>query len=119
MPAPNAASCADDCLLVYITVPDRAAAESISQALVSERLAACANIVDSVTSLYWWQGVLEGSSECVCILKTTRDRYGALEVRARELHAYDVPCIVALPIVCGNADFFDWIRAETRPRAMA
>lgn len=104
------------CLLVYITMPDKASAVPYCEALVQERLAACANILAGATSVYWWQGALEHGDECVCILKTTRDRYPAFFARAKETHPYEVPCIVAWPLEEGNSDFLNWIHNETTPR---
>ncbi len=102
----------DDCLLVYMTAPDKASAAACCETLVRERLAACANILDGVSSIYWWKGKLETADEIVCILKTTRNRFPAFTARARELHSYETPCIVALPLTDGYPDFLNWIRAE-------
>ena len=104
------------CLLAYITMPDRESDLAYCETLVRERLAACANILDGATSVYWWQGALETGGECVCILKTTRERYPAFFARAKETHPYDVPCIVAFSLETGNEDFFAWLRSETMPR---
>ena len=104
------------CLLVYITMPDMAAAETFCTTLVHERLAACANILPGATSIYWWQEALETAQEVVCVFKTTREHFPAFEGRAKELHPYDVPCIVAWPLERGNKEFLDWIGAETSPR---
>ena len=102
-----------DRLLVYMTAPDKESAASWCETLVAERLAACANIMDGVSSIYWWQGKLERASETVCVLKTTRGRFPALMARAKALHSYETPCIVALPLTDGLPDFFNWIATET------
>ena len=104
------------CLFVYITMPDKASALSYCETLVRERFVACANILDGATSVYWWQDTLESGTECVCILKTTRERYPAFLARAKETHPYEVPCIVAWPIAAGNEDFLSWIYSETMSR---
>lgn len=104
----------EDALFVYMTAPDQTAARTLAAALIRERLASCANIFDGMESFYWWRGELKQASESVCILKTTANRYAALEKRAVELHPYEVPCIVALPISCGHAPFLRWIAEETR-----
>lgn len=104
------------CLLAYITMPDKDSAAAYCETLVRERLAACANILDGVASVYWWRDNLEKANECVCVLKTTRERYPAFFARAKEMHPYEVPCIVAWPLEQGNADFFRWIGTETAPR---
>jgi periplasmic divalent cation tolerance protein len=101
-------------LAVYITAPNRDTACSLARTLVHERLAACANILEHAESLYWWQGEVQEAKESICIFKTTSADYPALEKRARELHPYEVPCIVALPVAHGHAPFLQWIAAETR-----
>jgi len=101
-------------LLVYITAPDLEWARNLAGALVGERLCACANILDGMESWYWWQGELESARESVVICKTTQEAYPALEKRALEIHPYDTPCIVALPLVQGYAPFMQWIADETR-----
>ena len=101
------------CLLVYVIMPDKDSAEAFGKSLVRERLAACVNILSGATSIYWWQTALETAEETVCLFKTTRERFPAFEARARALHPYDVPCIVAWPLEQGNKEFFDWVHAET------
>jgi periplasmic divalent cation tolerance protein len=102
-----------DAVLVYVTVGDSDAALSIARALVDERLAASANIIGGVHSIYRWQGAVEAADEAVLVLKTRRAHLEALTARVRALHAYDCPCVVALPIVGGNPAYLDWIAAET------
>ena len=104
----------EDALFVYMTAPDRETARKLADILVGERLAACANILDGMESLYWWQGKIQRAVESVCIFKTTSSAYAALEQRARELHPYEVPCIVALPVPRGHAPFLRWVGEETR-----
>jgi periplasmic divalent cation tolerance protein len=101
-------------LLVYITTPNVDTSRMIGETLVREQHAACANIVDGVESCYWWQGKLETARESLCLCKTTTAAYPALETRARELHPYDIPCIVALPLTRGHALFLQWVADETK-----
>ena len=100
----------------YVTAGSREEALAIGRTVVDERLAACANVLDGMTSLYWWQGVLEQASEAVLILKTRAELVERLTMRVRELHSYDCPCVVALPIAAGNPDYLAWIAGETVPR---
>ncbi len=102
--------------LVYVTAPSLAEAESLARLAVEGRLAACANILPAMRSLYWWQGRLEGADEAVLLLKTTEALVPALTKALTEAHSYDCPCVVALPIASGNPDFLRWIEAETAPR---
>lgn len=103
-------------LLVYITVPDRETARSLGGTLVRERLAACVNIIDGMESFYWWNGQVENARECICLCKTTESAYPALEKRAKALHPYEVPCIVALPLTRGHDPFMRWLGEETSGR---
>ena len=98
----------------YVTAGSAEEARSLGRTLVEERLAACANILDGVTSLYWWQGTLEQAAESMVILKTRSELVPALTERVRQLHSYACPCVVALPISDGNSDYLDWIASETR-----
>lgn len=102
--------------LVYVTAPTLAEAESLARLAVEGRLAACANILPGMRSLYWWQGRLESADETVLLLKTTAELAPALIRALTQAHSYDCPCVVALPIATGNPDFLRWIEAETGPR---
>lgn len=99
--------------LVYVTVPDPEAARRIGRALVEQRLAACANIIGGMRSVYRWEGQIEEDSEAVLIAKTREALVPALTETVRSLHSHDVPCVVALPITGGNRAFIEWIEAET------
>ena len=98
---------------LYITVGNAEEAASIARDLLDARLIACANIIDGAKSLYRWEGKIAEESEVVMIAKTREDLVGKVIDRVRELHSYDCPCIVALPIVAGNPAFLDWIDEET------
>ena len=98
---------------VYVTTNDRAEALEIGRALVEARLAACANIIDPVTSIYWWEGAVQEGAETVLVLKTQAALVGPLTERVKALHSYSCPCVVALPIEGGNPAYLDWIARET------
>ena len=102
--------------LVYITCAHLKQARAIGRTLVRERLAACANIIDNMNSLYWWEGTVHDECETVLIAKTRRALVPALTARVRQLHSYKVPCVAALPLIGGNPGFLRWIRAETARR---
>ena len=99
--------------LIYMTASNDAEARTIARILVQERLAACVNILAGMRSVYHWEGEIQEESEIVLIAKTRRDRVPALTDRVTEIHSYDCPCVVAIPIDGGNPDFLDWIDAET------
>ncbi|OGS34830.1 MAG: hypothetical protein A2293_15665 [Elusimicrobia bacterium RIFOXYB2_FULL_49_7] len=98
---------------VYVTTKDASEAACIGRTVVSERLSACANILDSMKSFYWWKEALQEENESVLILKTTDTRLPALIERIKALHSYECPCVVALPIVAGYSGFLQWIARET------
>jgi periplasmic divalent cation tolerance protein len=106
-------------MFVYVTTADLAEARRIGRAVVDERLAACANIIENMTSIYWWQGRVQEGREAVLILKTGDERLAALASRVKELHSYDCPCIEALPIVGGFQPFLDWVAQETQVSSAA
>lgn len=99
--------------MLYITAGSRDEAKKIGRALVEARLAACANVIDGMESVYWWQGELTEDREAVLIVKTRADLVAAVTARVKALHSYTVPCVVALPILDGNPDYLDWIGQET------
>ena len=100
-------------IFIYITVPTESEAQKIATAVLSERLAACANIIPRMKSLYLWQGKIEQRGEVVLILKTQESLFRAVEARVKALHSDETPCIVALPLTAGNADFMQWLQTET------
>lgn len=104
---------AADVMMAYVTASSRAEAVMIGRALVEERLAACANVFDGMTSIYRWDGKLHDEDEAVLVLKTTAARLAALTARIKELHSYELPCVAAWPITEGNAPYLDWVRGET------
>jgi periplasmic divalent cation tolerance protein len=104
-----------DTLLVISNLPDRASADRLAQALVERRLAACVNILAPCRSVYRWQGALESAEEHPLLIKTTADRYSALEEAIRGLHPYELPEIVAVPLSAGLPEYLNWVAAETRP----
>ncbi|MBW1722220.1 MAG: divalent-cation tolerance protein CutA [Deltaproteobacteria bacterium] len=101
-------------LQVFVTVEKREEAERIAGRLLGERLAACVQIIGPVRSTYWWRGNIESSEEWLCLLKTREDLYDDLEETVRNIHSYEVPEILALPIVRGNPDYLKWLTEETR-----
>lgn len=103
--------------MLYVTCASVNDARSIARTLVGERLVACANIVDPMQSIYWWQGEVVEDSETVLVLKTAANRVPQAIARVHELHDYDLPCIVELPLARGYPAYLDWIVAEASGRA--
>lgn len=102
-----------DVCFCYMTAGSREEALKIGRALVGERLAACVNVIDGMTSVYRWQDEVQEDGEVVVIAKTRRELVPRLTERVLELHSYDCPCVVALPITGGNPAFLAWIAEET------
>ncbi|MDS4029018.1 MAG: divalent-cation tolerance protein CutA [Candidatus Contendobacter sp.] len=96
-------------LIVLCTCPDLATVERIAETVVGERLAACVNIVPGLTSIYRWENQMQRDTEFLLLIKTSPAVYPRLEARIRELHPYQVPEIIALPIQTGSAAYLDWI----------
>ncbi len=101
-------------LQIMTTTPTQDLAMRIANSLVEQQLAACVQISGPVQSVYRWQGKLETAIEWQCSIKTTADLFGAVERAIRQLHEYEVPEIVAMPIVAGAADYLRWIGEATR-----
>lgn len=99
---------------IYVTMPDEAAALVMGRTLVEERLAACANVLPRMTSVYRWQGRVEQAAEAVLIVKTIEDRLLEAIARIKAFHTYECPCIVSWKIDQGNPDYLDWIERESR-----
>jgi periplasmic divalent cation tolerance protein len=105
-------SSAPACCQVTTTFPDKMAADRAAGALVEERWAACAQVTGPVESTYRWEGKVERASEWYCHLKTTLARAPGLRLRLRQLHPYDTPEIIAVPMVDGDPDYLRWIEAS-------
>ena len=100
-------------LLVLTNLPDRAAAERLADLLVEKRLAACVNILAPCRSVYRWKNDLQHDEEYPMLIKTTAERYGALEAAIRAGHPYELPEIIALTVERGLPAYLDWVAAQT------
>jgi periplasmic divalent cation tolerance protein len=101
-------------VFVYSTFPDEASAKRVAETMVTERLAACANLFP-IASIYEWQGKLETGAEVSVFFKTRRALAEDLIAAARKLHPYTVPCFAILPVEGGSEDYLDWVRRQTAP----
>jgi periplasmic divalent cation tolerance protein len=100
--------------LIYITTGNKDEAVMIGKALISDRLAACVNIIENMYSMYMWDGKLQDDKETILIAKTTKDRVTYLIEKVNALHSYDCPCIVTLPVSDGNPAFLKWVANEVQ-----
>ena len=98
-------------MIVIMTAPNKEEAVRIVRILLDERLIACANILDPVFSLFWWQGKIEKENEVLVLMKSNRTLFKKIAKRVIELHSYDVPEILGLPVVAGSSSYLDWMKA--------
>lgn len=103
---------------VMTAVDNEEDAENIASAIVSQRLAACVQIIGPVNSTFWWNSDVQTTEEWICLIKTRADLYPEVEAVIQQVHPYDVPEVIAFPIVAGGKSYLDWIDRETkRPEA--
>lgn len=102
-------------LLVFTSLPDRASAETLADALLEQRVAACVNILAPCSSVYRWKDSVQHDIEHPLLIKTTAERYPALEAAIRAGHPYELPEIIAVPVEHGLPGYLDWVAHETRP----
>ncbi|NOY52715.1 MAG: divalent-cation tolerance protein CutA [Deltaproteobacteria bacterium] len=100
-------------IVILITASSKEEARTLARDLVETRLAACANLLPGVQSLFHWNGKVEEAEEVLLILKSRAELFERIEARVRKLHSYEVPEIIALPILNGSAPYLAWIDAET------
>ena len=98
--------------LVYITTSGKEESIKIGRTLVEEKLAACVNIVASIESIYLWKGDIEDDKESLLIAKTKEDNIGKIIKRVKEIHSYETPAILAIPIIEGSKDYIDYLDSE-------
>lgn len=101
-------------LVIFCTCPDRESAGNLATALVEERLAACVNLLPDITSIYRWQGQVRREPECLLLIKTSEAGFEAVRSRVRSLHPYEVPEIIALPVIHGDPSYLQWLVENTQ-----
>lgn len=104
----------DSVIVALSTCPDEASAANIAAALVQEGLATCVNRIAGLSSTYVWDGRLHDEAEILLIMKTTAERLSDLEARLKDLHPYELPELLALPVTGGNERYLDWVRSGVR-----
>jgi periplasmic divalent cation tolerance protein len=102
---------------VVTTTKTKSDAQAIARAVVEKRLAACVQVIGPITSTYWWQGEIETAEEWMCVIKSRRDLYERLEEAIREVHPYDVPEILAVPVIAGSKSYLEWLDNELDQRS--
>ncbi len=101
-------------VLMLVTAANRQQAEHIGQALVEKQLIACCNIVSPVTSIFRWSGKICREEEVLLLLKTVSQNVAVLVKEIKKLHSYDVPEIIAVPVIAGAENYLDWVKSETK-----
>jgi len=101
--------------IVYTTVHSKKDGERIARRLVEKRLAACVNIIPHVESIYRWEGEIKTEVEFLLVIKTVHSQLESVIDKIRKLHPYELPEIIALPVVAGSHEYLDWLHAETTP----
>lgn len=102
-----------EAIVVFVTAPAEEEAAAIARALVEAKLAACVSIINNVRSIYSWQGNIEDDAELLMIVKTRKSLFAGLSAKIRELHSYDVPEIIALPVTESSNDYLEWLHNAT------
>ena len=101
-------------VLIYVTASDEEEAIAIGDLILKERLAACSNVISNMKTSYWWNGSLEKDNEAILILKTLETNIDGIISRIKEVHSYDNPCIIALPVIKASDDYLKWIKDEIK-----
>ncbi len=102
-------------LLVYTTTPTLAEAKDLAQYIVEQGLAAGANIIPRMHSIYHWQGEIIHAEECICLFQSTKENFVAIEKSLKERHSYETPCIIAMPLEEVEKNFASWISQHCQP----
>ena len=96
-------------VIIMVTCVSRKEALDVSERLLAKRLVACANIMSGVQSKFWWKGKLDSAREVLVMMKTVKANFKKIEIEIKRVHSYEVPEIIAVPIVAGSRDYLDWI----------
>jgi periplasmic divalent cation tolerance protein len=103
-----------DIITIHVNCVSTKEAVSIADSLLNSHLVACANIIPEIRSSYWWKGRIERAKEVMLVMKTRRKNFKLVEKEVKRLHSYDVPEIIALPVVNASTDYIKWIKANTK-----
>ena len=104
-------------IIILVTAKDKQQAEKISLSLINERLIACANIINPVTSFFHWTGKVDNAEECLIVMKSRLDLFAQVEAYVKRLHTYEVPEVLALPIVDASKAYSDWLGMVLKPES--
>jgi periplasmic divalent cation tolerance protein len=103
-----------DKIVVLSTCASEEEGEKLARLLVEEKLAACVNVIPGMRSYYWWKGVIESSPECLLVVKSSRELFDSIKTVLASAHSYEVPEVVALPILEGSENYMNWLEANLK-----
>ena len=103
-----------DFVIIMVMCATRTEARRIASSLLAKKLVACANIIDGVESKFWWKGKIDRANETLLMMKAKRANFKKIEAAVKKLHSYEVPEIIAVPIIAGSKDYLSWIKASTK-----
>ncbi len=103
-----------DNIVILVTAKDKTEAQKIARGLLAKKLIACANILDGVQSLFWWEGKIDDANETLLVLKSRSEHLKEVTAAVKELHSYQVPEVIALSILGGNQDYLNWIKESVK-----
>jgi len=99
-------------VLAYVTAKDKAEAKKLALGLLENRLVSCVNLIEGMTSFYWWEGKIQQSEEAILVLKTRADKTQQINEWIKKTHSYETPCVLFVPVVGGNPNYVDWLNSE-------
>lgn len=98
--------------IIYITTSNSEESEKIAKTLLKEKIVACANIIPQMNSFYWWEGKIEEDEESILILKTRKDHLDRVITRVKEIHSYDIPCILEIKVKSASSEYLKWLEDQ-------
>jgi periplasmic divalent cation tolerance protein len=106
----------EDNIIIVSTTDSQALAEKIADKLLKQKLAACVNIIPNVQSRYWWQGKINSAEEFILLIKTAQHLFNEVALTIKQIHSYECPEIISIPIAAGSEDYLNWIKSSIKPR---
>lgn len=101
-------------IIIFVTASSKKEAAAISKKLIKNKLAACVNIIDKIKSLFWWKGKIDTAGEALLVIKTKKSKLTKIIGLISSMHSYDVPEIIAIPVIAGSSSYLRWIDASLR-----
>ena len=101
-------------IIIFVTAPSVREAQKIAHTLVKEKLAACVNIISGISSVFWWEGKVDSGKEYLLVIKSKKGKFSKIAKRVKSLHSYQVPEIIAFPIICGEQKYLRWLDDSLR-----